>query len=203
MSSFETYINSFIFISILVIIILIIPNKYINREKQFFLIVFILIIYIYIMNITVAYAEGITDELESGSIPRTPLFQPGQHIDNVNTGMYQVTGGAIQLGNVGNGTFTKVIGVVINGSVFDSTYSVYNPDNVEFNRNFAKVIYEMRAGGLRNLNRINLDYTTGSFGIKHPNFDFVTSYRASIGAGPLDHIPITNKLINGIAENKK
>lgn len=61
-----------------------------------------------------AYAESFVQDMDNGVIDRTPLLQPGQTIGNLPHGLYQVTGGYVNIGYLGKGKVTKVIGILVN-----------------------------------------------------------------------------------------
>lgn len=79
--------------------------------------------------------------MRNGTIPRTPLLQPGQIIRTLAHGTYNVTGGVVQIGNLANGNITKVIGIAANGNHPGINYI---PGNQPFNRNFASILFELR-----------------------------------------------------------
>ena len=101
--------------------------------------------------------EGLTDCLGDGRVPRTPLLQPGggQTIRTLAHGTYNVTGGVLQIGNLGNGHVTKIIGMAANGH---NNMGLYTPGNQPFNQNFASVLYEVREAGQNSISHSMLDY---------------------------------------------
>lgn len=59
------------------------------------------------------YAESFVEDMDNGVIPRTPLLQPGQTINTLTHGLYPVTGGYVNIGFLGKGHVTKVIGIMV------------------------------------------------------------------------------------------
>jgi len=152
--------------------------------------------------ITTAYAE-VLDDLKDGTIQRIPLLQHGQTIKTMPHGLYPVTGGGLQIGNVGNGKVTKIIGMFGN-DVPDSLENFqYAPGRQPFNRNFACVLFEMREAGQRHGSYTSMDYFTGGRAMvsSNLNISYINGYRESIGqsAAPFGEFPISDALINGIA----
>ncbi len=152
---------------------------------------------------TTAYAESLTNELENGTIQRTPLLQHGQSIKTLPHGLYPVTGGSLQIGYVGNGGVTKIIGMCANGLPDSLEDFRYAAGKQPFNRNFASVLFEMRAAGQHHGSYTSMDYFTA--GRETPfnnlNISYINGYRQSMGlpVASYGEFAISNALINGIA----
>lgn len=135
--------------------------------------------------------------MENGTIERTTLLQPNQVLQNLNPGEYEVTGGKVTVGHRGSGTYIRVLGIDVNGrEEFNNTYQI---GQQPYNKNFASVLYELRAAGLREVSRATLDaaYTPkGEIGI---NMNFISSYMTSQGLTAASKITLSSLLINGIA----
>lgn len=149
-----------------------------------------------------AYAEC-TDDLQNGTIPRTPLLQQGQTIKTLPHGTYNVTDGLVQIGYLGNGTVTKVIGISANGN--PSPIFTYAANNQPYNTNFACILYELYEAGQKTISHSVLDYVLANRQQVTPvgNFNayFLQSLRVAAGMGMSQYgeTTISNKLINGIA----
>lgn len=165
------------------------------------IILILFIIYIY-FTATVAYAECV-DDLQDGTIPRTPLLQQGQSIKTLPHGIYNVTGGTVQIGYLGNGSVTKVIGISANGN--PSPLFNYTPNNQPYNTNFASILYELREAGQKTISHSALDYAFANRQQVTPvgnlNAYFLQTFRTSAGMGVSQYgeSTISNKLINSIA----
>jgi len=61
----------------------------------------------------IVYADSFVNDMNNGVIARTPLLQPGQTILTLTHGLYPVTGGYVNIGFLGNGHVTKVIGIMV------------------------------------------------------------------------------------------
>ena len=139
-------------------------NYYLLRfnKKPFWnkviIIIFIIIFFlIYMLKTTSAcYAQEPThvDLLLNGMIPRTPLLQPGQTIYTLPHGAYNVTGGVVYKGNLGDGRVTKVIGIAAQGN----TVFTYIPGTQPYNSNFSSILFELREAGQPNVSHSCLDY---------------------------------------------
>lgn len=145
----------------------------------------------------------LTEQLDTGVIVRNLLLQPGQVIQDLNHGIHTVTEGAVHIGFLGEGTVTKVIGIMVDNSPTTTESWQYNPINQPFNRNFACVLYELKQAGHNNCSYSSLDYATVGRDISQPNthLGYLQSYRQSIGkpGAHFGEISITNKVINGLA----
>lgn len=92
--------------------------KYISSETFLNFLVYLIVTVTYItiscMFSQPVYAESLTDLLENGTINRIPLVQAGQTFHSLPHGLYQVTGGYVNIGFLGKGHVTKVIGILVN-----------------------------------------------------------------------------------------
>ena len=183
--------------------------------KTFFYKTIIVIFYIIIMVVIITmyhlyfgpevYAQTFTDTMENGTVNRTPLVQPGQTFRNLAHGTYPVTGGHVNIGFLGGGTVTKVIGIMVNN--YPATVQGFNyaPCNQPFNHNFASVLYELRHAGQNNCSYSSLDYYYPGRVMPQANLNmqYLLSYRSSIGlvTNPeIGEVSITNRLLNGLAQ---
>lgn len=78
-------------------------------------------------------------DLQDGTIARTPLLQQGQTIKTLAHGTYNVTGGIVEIGHLGNGQVTKVIGISAQG-IPANTFT-YTPGTQPYNKNFASILF--------------------------------------------------------------
>lgn len=142
-------------------------------------------------------------DLRNGTIARTPLLQPGQTIKTLAHGTYNVTGGLVQIGNLGNGNITKVIGISPGGNP-PATF-LYTPGNQPFNGNFASILFELREAGQKTVSHSALDYVFADRQLATPagnlNALYLQSYRVSVGmpVSQFGETSISNSIINGIA----
>ena len=144
----------------------------------------------------------LTKDMEQGTVQRTPLLQAGETLANKGEGTYPVTGGWVETGFIGSGKVPRVIGVVVDGARAGFDYQ-YTAGNQPYNRNFACVLYELRAAGYKTGSYTCLDYNVSmSAGQAGVNMGFINSYRKTIGLNdtPFGGFNISDKLINGIAE---
>lgn len=142
-------------------------------------------------------------DLRNGTIVRTPLLQPGQTIRTLAHGTYNVTGGLVQIDNLGDGKITKVIGIVVNGNL-PATF-VYTPGTQPYNGNFASVLFELREAGQTKVSHSALDYVLANRQLATPagnlNAQYLQSYRAFAGmpVSQYGETYISNRIINGLA----
>lgn len=159
----------------------------------------IFLTFIFYINADITYNDTISD-LRNGIIARTPLLQNGQTLANLPHGWHRVTGGLIHVGYLGNGSVTKMVGIVVD----NAGNWVYTPANQPFNRNFACVLFEMREAGVSKASFSNLDYQTAGRqnNMANLNSGYLRDYRTSVGLGlnseQHGEVSITNKLINGL-----
>ncbi len=87
--------------------------------KVIFYIIFISIWFFIYVSVSLVISEPLlcdhVGDLRNGTIARTSLLQPGETIKTLPHGTYNVTGGLVQIGNLGNGNITKVIGIAPHG----------------------------------------------------------------------------------------
>ena len=93
----------------------------------------------------IVYAETV-DDLNNGTIARTPLLEQGQTIRTLPHGVYPVTGGHVHIGYLGNGKVTKIIGITANGNM--SPTFTYVANTQPFNRNIACIFYKIRGANI-------------------------------------------------------
>ena len=138
-------------------------------------------------------------EMNNGSLPRTPLLKPGQTIRTLAHGVYNVTGGKVGIGNLGDGNITRIINMAVNG-MGDTEYAV---GNQPLNHNFASVLFEIRAAGQQQMSLATMTgppnvpgYVNGT-----ENWAFINSFRATqnLGVTPHGELRISDELLNGIA----
>lgn len=151
--------------------------------------------------------EGLTDQFENGMVDRTPLpLQPGQKIKDLAEGTYNSTGGIIQIGKMGASSVNQVTGIAPRGEIIGQLN--YVPGTQPLNKNFASLLYEIKAGGQHYLKQSSLDYAFLSQRTEHPtsntgfsNMYFINSYRVQAGLPVTSNgqFCITKALINGIA----
>lgn len=81
------------------------------------IVIFICIVaYIYInFKMPDSFLSEHLDDLQNGTIHRTPLLQAGQTIITLPHGVNNLTVKSMEIGNLGNGTVTKLIGICSNG----------------------------------------------------------------------------------------
>ena len=129
------------------------------------------------------------------------MLGQGQTIKTLAHGLYPVTGGQVDIGYLGNGTVTKVIGIIPNGNI---PLGPYNTANQQFNSNLASIFYELRVAGQANLNHSVLDYSTAGRVHSSPTGNllasYVQSYKSQAGLNSGFETAITDKLLNGIAK---
>ena len=146
-------------------------------------------------------------DLQNGVIPRTPLLQPGQTLRTLPHGTYNVTGGIVQIGNLGSGNVTKVIGVCPNSA---STTPLPNMltwvlGTQPYNSEFASILFELREAGQKRISHSCLDYAFSGRQRVTPigNFNavFIESFRTSRGMTNTKYgeTDITNAIINQLA----
>lgn len=142
------------------------------------------------------------DSLQTGSITRTPLLGAGQVIQDLSHGLHSVTGGHVRIGFLGNGTVTKVIGIMVDNYPTTLQEWTYNPSNRLFNRNFACVLYELKQAGQNSCSYSSLDYAYGgrSMPAANVNMQYLQSFRQHTGKAEAEfgEISITKTLINGL-----
>lgn len=153
--------------------------------------------------------EGLTDQFEkgTGTVVRLPLpLQPGQKIKDLAEGTYDSTGGVIQIGKIGTCSVNQVTGIAARGEIMGQFN--YVPGTQPLNKNFASLLYEIKAGGQHYLNQSSLDHAWTSQRTQHltpyPGFSnmyFLNSYRVHAGMPVTSNgqFCITKALINGIA----
>jgi hypothetical protein len=99
--------------------------------------------------------KSFVDQLDSGAMQRTPLLQGNQSIRTIANAVYKVTGGYIELGYLGNGQITRIVGIYVDNTPQFVGHNMLQmgltQGNQPFNSNFAKVIYKMRTAGQLNL----------------------------------------------------
>lgn len=115
---------------------------------------------------------SLVDLLDSGAIQRTPLLQQNQSIRTMAHAVYfffikkKITRGYIELGYLGSGHITKIIGIYVDGTPQFIGHNMLKMNltqgNQPFNSNFAKVIYEIRAARQSNLSNSVLQNTRNS-----------------------------------------
>ncbi len=143
------------------------------------------------------------DDLRDGTIARTPLLQQGQTIKTLAHGTYNVTGGTVEIGYLGGGKVTKIVGITAYGNI-PNTFT-YTPNTQPFNGNLASVFYEMREAGQKHVSHSALDYTFAGRQLIAPagyNYAmYLESYRASAGMSVSQYgeTAISNNVINGLA----
>lgn len=182
-------------------------TRFIAKTILFF---FLGIIYLYIdLNYIQSplLCEGLTDQFEKGTVVRTPLpLQPGQKIKDLAEGTYDSTGGIIQIGKLGASSLNQVTGIAVRGEIIGQLH--YVPGTQPLNKNFACLLYEIKAGGQHFLNESSLDYAWSYQRAQHPtpytgfsNMYFLNSYRTQAGLPVTSHgqFCITKALIDGIA----
>jgi len=142
-------------------------------------------------------------DLQNGTIARTPLLQQGQTIKTLAHGTHNVTGGFVQIGNLGSGNITKVIGIAPNGN--PPAGLVYTPGTQPFNGNFASILFELREAGQTKVSHSALDYAFANRQLVTPvgniNSLYLQSYRVYEGmpVSQFGETSISNSIINGIA----
>lgn len=145
--------------------------------------------------------------MNNGTIQRTALLQPNQSIRTMPHAVYRVTGGYIELGFLGGGHVTKIVGIYVDNTPQVIGHAMnqmtWTQGNQPFNINFGKVIYEIRAAGQSTLsNNVlqNIRYT------QWPHSAFYTtcinSYKTQKGLNTQDSFnetSVSNRLIDSIA----
>lgn len=122
--------------------------------------VLFLIVYIFLCIFFAREAQTFVEEMANGIINRTPLLHkrnPGQTIQDLAHGTYTVIGGHVSIGYLGNGNVTKIIGIIVDGMPNNLNNWTYAVGNQPFKRNFAFVLYELRAAGKMTCDYSNLD----------------------------------------------
>ena len=104
-------------------------------------------------------------DLRNGTIPGTPLLQ--QTIRTLAHGVYNVTGGAVHIGFLGNGHVTKVIGVTANDT---DPGPVYTSGAQPFNSNFASILFELRQAKKKLLTNLQDSRRYGYSRIRKDNY---------------------------------
>ena len=149
--------------------------------------------------------------MHNGVIPRTRLLQPGQSIANLPHGWHDVTGGRIKVGLLPSGNVPRILGIMVDGYPTTPNGWIYHQGNQPFNRNFAKVLYEVYAAGKSTCSYTTIDYTFDGKGGGQTNAGsrYLQAFRASrgLGLGPQYHdhhgeLTITKKLLNALAEQE-
>lgn len=152
------------------------------------------------------YCDHVGD-LGNGTIPRTPLLQSGQTIRTLAHGTYNVTGGFVDIGNLGSGIVTKVIGVCPNSIVTTPLANIltWTPGTQPFNSEFASILFELREAGQTKLSHSCLDYTAGGRRLltNAGNFNgsYINTFRTARGMANqgFGETTITNAIINDLA----
>ena len=175
--------------------------------KVIFYIIFLSIWFLIYVGISCVISEPLlcdhVGNLQNGTIARTSLLQPGQTIKTLPHGTYNVTGGSVQIGNLGNGNITKVIGIAPHGN--PPAALTYTPGIQPFNRNFASILFELRDAGQTKVSHSALDYAFANRSLITPagniNALYLQSYRVSAGmpVSQYGETSISNSIINGIA----
>ena len=154
------------------------------------------------------YAESFTSEMDRGAIARIPLLQPGQTWANVQPGLHRVTGGHVNVGFLPHGTVKKVIGVMVDNYPTTLAGWDYQQGNQPFNKNFAKVLYELHAAGKKTCSYTSLDYAYSGRDLTQGNLNsqYLQAFKAAkgLGANSENHgeVCISKKILNGLAEQE-
>ena len=84
----------------------------------------------------------------------------------------------------------------------------YQPGNQPFNRNFAKVLYELRAAGKNKCSYSSLDYSYAGRDLVEGNLNsqYLRGFKNSIGIGvnseEYGELTLSNKILNALAEQE-
>jgi len=105
-----TIIDTFLFIIYNIFFLSTVHNILCNITLTISIAIIIIIIVVYSPPV---YADSFVQDMDNGVIARTPLLQPGQTIETLPHGSYQVTGGIVNIGFLGKGNVTKVIGIMV------------------------------------------------------------------------------------------
>ena len=152
------------------------------------------------------YCDHVGD-LQNNVIPRTPLLQPGQTISTLPHGTYNVTGGLVQIGNLGSGNVTKVIGVCPNSITTTPTANVITwlLGTQPYNSEFASILFELKEAGQSRISHSCLDYAFSGRQKITPlgnyNAVFIESFRTARGMPHTGYgeTTISNAFINDLA----
>ena len=156
----------------------------------------------------VVYAESFTSEMDRGAIARTPLLQPGQNFADLEPGLHRVTGGYVNVGFLSQGTVKKVTGVLVDNYPQTLAGWNYQHGNLPFNKNFAKVLYELWAANKKTCSYTSLDYAYSGRDLAQANLNsqylqgFKTAQGLGVGSKNYGELSITKKILNALAEQE-
>lgn len=143
--------------------------------------------------------------MNNGNIARTHLSPGGAAIRTLEHGWHPVTGGLVNIGYLGNGTVSKITGILVHNQPDTVEGFNYVPFNQPFNRNFASVLFEIRAAGKPSCSFSTLDYVHSGRGDNMLNLhsQYLRGFRQSMGLGlnsqEYGEVTITDALLNGLA----
>ena len=146
--------------------------------------------------------------MDSGAIARTPLLQPGQSLATLQPGLYRVTGGHVNVGFLPKGTVIKIIGVMVDQYPTNLAGWNYQHGNQPFNKNFAKVLYELSAAGKKTCSYSSLDFAYAGRDLAQANLNsqYLQGFKAARGLGVNSEnhgeFSITNRILNALAEQE-
>ena len=152
--------------------------------------------------------ESFVSEMENGTIARTHLLQPGQTLATLQPNTYRVTGGYVSVGYLPRGSVIKILGVMVDN--FPTTLAGwdYQQGNQPFNKNFAKVLYELNAAGKSTCSYSSLDYVYAGRDLVEANLNskYLQAFRAARGLGVNSEnhgeFHISKKILNALAEQE-
>ena len=119
------------------------------------------------------------------------MLQPGLTIKTLAHPTYNVTGGLVQIGNLGSGNVTKVIGVYANSFATTPAASTLTwvAGTQPYNSEFASILFELREAGQKAVSHSSLDYVFSGRQSATPlgnyNAAFIESFRTSRVCLPL------------------
>ena len=168
--------------------------------------IFFIVCFISCYSSSPVYCDHVGD-LQSGVIPRTPLLQPGQTIRTLPHGTYNVTGGSVQIGNLGSGNVTKVIGVCpySANTTAQANMITWVLGTQPYNSEFASILFELKQAGQSRISHSCLDYAFSGRPRVTPlgnlNAHFIETFRTARGMPHTGYgeTTITNAIINELA----
>lgn len=139
------------------------------------------------------------------NVTRTVLIQqPGQTVKTLAHGPHPVTGGEVHVGFMGSGHVTIITGITVDNCPATPNGWIYRVANQPFNKNFAKVLYEIRAAGQQTLSYTTLD-GPGSLGNgKYSQYLLGLKHHRNMGVGSEQYgeTRISSAILNALAEQE-
>lgn len=154
------------------------------------------------------HCDSFVSDMDNGTIARTPLLQAGQTLATLQPNLYKVTGGYVNVGYLPRGNVIKIIGVMVDNSPTTVAGWEYQQGNQPFNKNFAKVLYELNAIGKSTCSYSSLDYVYAGRDNVQANLNslYLQGFKAARGLGVNSEkhgeFHISKKILNALAEQE-